>query len=782
MKTGVRFAIAVLLALALTLAFSAAAMALDPDVTVTEGPTTIINGTCMGADDLTVQNGLFAIAIAVDTSPPWGVPKGSILDAALVKDGAPGLDRLTLADFLPNAWAAWPSTYQTVEVTKDTADQAVVTVSRDYDEMTLVTTITVDRGSRFARLSTLATNPAASGKTYTDIFCGYTFCTNGGYMFGPYDVQPGDPYRTVADPYGKYVLGYDETFSMGLHNPAADSYDGGTGWKDLYTKSSFAPGESQTFDGRLEFEDSSSISRFVAAVIDERGDEFGTVSGSVTAASGTFTQAPLVIVEKDGEPFTWVEAVGGQYSLDLPVGAYQLYGVAKGFSASDKADVTVTAGGTATEDFAGLVPQSKVIVKVSRASKQAKRTPIDARINVTGGTPPLVGYLGKSVFFTDLLKVGRAEFNVAPGDYTLVVTAGDGFTTRAAEVPAKVQAGKDLKLAVKVRRIFNPGARRWFSADMHHHSNILDGITSPEFVVRSQLAAALDFTSLSDHDSFVNNKEMASLSASRKTPFISSDEISPIWAHFNVLPVSLKAPVTVDPTGTASEIIDAAHKAGMLITINHPYIAYGYFTAADEDAIPGGYDDAFDMIELQSTGVTQAGTSPDEKTLARAMGLWTTSMSGDNKRHYLVGSTDTHDVWSWISGSTRTYAKIPLPLKKNQRNFIAAVKAGHSYVTEGPLVEPLGGKMFGRTLTIRKNRTVPVSLRLSAVDGLKSVQLVKKGTVVRTLTFNSRTIRDVVSFHLKAGVDTWYSFIVEDQDGHRAVTNPIWTRMVVKVK
>ena len=776
MKNGARLVVALLLALTLTLVFAAAALAADPDVTVTEGPTTIINGTCMGAHDLTIQNGIFAIAVAVDTVPPWGVPNGSILDGALVKDGVPGLDRLTLVDYLPNAWASWPNTYQTVDVTKDTADQAVVTVSRDYDKMTLVTTITVDRGSKYAKLSTVATDPAGSGRPYNDLFCGYTFCTTGGYMFGPYALGPLDGfYRTLADPYGKYVLGYDETYAIGLHNPQADHYDGGTGWKDQYTQSSFTEGSSKTFDAVVEFEAGSSISPFVKHVIDERADSFGTVSGTVTPASGTFGQAPLVVVEKDGQPFTWVECAGGAYTLDLPVGSYQLYGVAKGFSASAKADLSVTAGSTGTRDFTGLVPQSKVTVGVTRAGTM---TPIDARINVTGGTSPLIGYLGKSVFFTDLKKVGKAEFNIAPGTYTFIVTAGDGFTTKAAEVPVEVVAGQDQALKVTIKRLFNPEARRWFSADMHHHSDILDGITPPEYVVRSQLAAGLDFTLLSDHDSFANNAEMAALSASRGVSFVASDEISPIWAHFNVLPMSVKKPVTIDPSGTAQQIIDAAHNAGMIISINHPYIAYGYFYAADTDAIPGGYSDDFDNVEIQSTSVTKSGASPDEKTLARAVSLWTSSLTGDNHRHYLVGGTDTHDVWSWISGATRTYVKIPLPLRPTATNYAAAIKAGHSYVTEGPLVEPLNGAMFGGTLAVKRNRHVlPLSLRLSAADGLKSVTVLRGGEAIRTLTFNDDTTREVVWFNLKTTAKTWYSFIVEDQDGHRAVTNPIWTRM-----
>jgi hypothetical protein len=131
-----------------------------------------------------------------------------------------------------------------------------------------------------------------------------------------------------------------------------------------------------------------------------------------------------------------------------------------------------------------------------------------------------------------------------------------------------------------------------------------------------------------------------------------------------------------------------------------------------------------------------------------------------------------------VSGNTRTYAKIQAPLKKNQANYIAALKTGRSYVTMGPLVEPLGGKMFGQTVRVRRSKAVmPISLRLRAVDGLKSVTVLRNGKVATTRDFTGATTA-VVSFKLRNTAKAWYSFIVEDLDGSRAVTNPIWTRMV----
>jgi len=761
--------------------FAATAFAADPDVILTRGATPIINGSCMGANDITVNNGYLAISVAVDTVPPWGVPNGSILDGTIVKDGAIGPDRLTLVDFLPNAWAAWPNTYQTVTVPTNTADQVVVQVERDYNKLQLVTTFTVDRGSRFVGLKTVTTNPADSGETYTDIYPGYTFCTTGGYMFGPYalgSVLPGDLYSSVADPYGKYVLGYDSAYSIGMHFAAATNHDGGTGWKDLYQKSTLAPGDSATYEGRLQFEDSASISRFVKAVADERADTTGVVSGSVTPSSGTFPEPPIVVVEKGGETFAWVVAdATGAYSLDLPAGDYELYAVAKDFSPTAKVAVTVAGGDAQTKDFSGLTAMSKVTVRVTKGDG---KTPVDARIKVSGGIAPVVGFLGKSIFFTDLKKIGLASFNVAAGDLTLTVTSGDKFTSGAATVPITVVEGQDQTVPVKITTVFNPRAYRWFGADLHHHSNILDGVTPPEYVVRSQLAAKLDFTYVSDHDSFANSKAIFDLSRSRDVPFISGDEISPIWAHFNVYPVSLTKPVTVDPTGTAKQIIDQAHAAGMLIAINHPYIAYGYFRAADDGTIPGGYYPGFDLIELQSTRETGKDT-PDELTLARTYTLWNDALAGKNKRYYLTGGYDMHDVWSedYMSGDMRTFVKIPATVSVTQKNYLAGLKAGHSYVTMGPLVRPVNGLMFGNTLPVKTaSPRVTFTLKVSAVYGLKKVDVIRNGDVVRSLGIHDSTKNETVTFSIRNTAKSWYCFIVEDKNGDRAITNPVWTRMV----
>ncbi|MGI9219516.1 MAG: CehA/McbA family metallohydrolase, partial [Woeseiaceae bacterium] len=74
------------------------------EVTVHTGPTFIPRGDAQGARDITVSNGIFAVAFAVDTPAPWGHARGGIVDIALYSDGEIGFDIASLADFLPNTW------------------------------------------------------------------------------------------------------------------------------------------------------------------------------------------------------------------------------------------------------------------------------------------------------------------------------------------------------------------------------------------------------------------------------------------------------------------------------------------------------------------------------------------------------------------------------------------------------------------------------------------------------------------------------------------------------
>ncbi len=346
--------------------------------------------------------------------------------------------------------------------------------------------------------------------------------------------------------------------------------------------------------------------------------------------------------------------------------------------------------------------------------------PVPARIRVTGGIPPVVRFLGASTFFTGLgAETGKSSFMLAPGEYVLEVSSGGGFTSAVEKVGIVCEPGGTLREVVHVTTLHQPADRGWYSADLHHHADKLDGITPPSYLVRSQLAARLDLLLVSDHDDVDNHTLIADAAAAEGVPFIPAVEVSPNWAHFVMLNLPL-GQYGIDPGGTPTQIFEQARSQGATIVVAHPYITYDYFYNKDKQVIPGEYDCRFDLIELQSTKVTSRGNSADERTLKRTMELWTHAASGASRKYYLTGGTDVHDVWSHQSGAIRTY--VHLGDDATTSNFIHQLKKGHAFVTMGPLVYPVN-VMYGESYPVPQGTDFSLRLEVFAVNGLRSVEV-----------------------------------------------------------
>lgn len=742
----------------------------DVPVTITVGPTPIVNGSCLSSDDITMKNGYLAITIANSTVPPWGVPNGSILDGAPVINGQIGQDRLTLVDFLPNAWAAWPNTYHRVTIAENTPERCSVVVERDYKGVKLVTTYTLEKGSNEVHLVTVMQNEG--NETY-ELYSGYSLCTSGGYMFGPFGATKaeGEEYMQAPEKYGRYVLGYDEGWTIALHYPDGEWHDGGTGWKDLYHKHTLKPGDIFTAEAWLQFVPDGNIAPVLerAAALIGEDSELGVLTGRVSTSDGSIVERPVVIAERDGKPFTWCFGENGGYSLRLPPGKYTVYAVAKNCAPSAKASIEMAPGESESVDFSDVARGGELGVRVT----DDKGNPISARITVTGGEEPVVRFLGASTFFTRLGgEKGLAQFTLAPGDYTLVIDAGGNFVSGIKEVAVSVRSGETTAVSAAIPVLADPRAKGWYGIDQHHHSNILDGITDPVSLVKSQIAAGLDVTLVSDHDSVANHQSVKEISDLEGVTFLPAVEVSPNWGHFVMLNMPLNE-LGIDPAGTPTEIFRQAKEKGATVVVAHPYITYGYFYNAERGDIPGAFDDGFDLIELQSTKVTKKGNSPDEMALQKAMELWTQAVAGLSPKYYLSAGTDTHDVWSYVSGAIRVYVHLDGALSPEA--IVEAEKRGHAYVTMGPLVYPKG-KMFGETYSVGAGGKISFDFDLVAVNGLKRAELWSEGRLVASIDFDGKATSGRATFEALPQHDTWYSLIVEDSKGNRAVTNPVWVK------
>lgn len=721
----------------------------ESGVEVIVGPTPIPNGEALANNDITLMNEYLAISIAVGTTPPWGVPFGGILDAAPVVNGVPQLDTVALVDFLPNTWAAWPTTYQEIEIIEAGPERAVVEVRRDWAEVQLVTRITLERGANYVHMKTKMTN--AGTKVY-EMWSGYTLCIKGGWIFVP-GIGTGDVEASREEVLGDWIVGYNVNWALGLHAPYFNLVYGSITWMDMYLTHTFGPGETKEFEAWLQVEPIGDPSRILKMNMELKGELWGTIKGKAWTIDGKPVERPHIIVKRDGMPYFWGVGEDNAYEINLPPGSYTVQATAMNHAPSSEVAVTVEAGDIIEHDFLDLQPPGKILMRVYD-SKSMK--PIDARIKITGGPEILVRYLGITTAYTDLEKIGLASFEIAPGDYIFKIDSGGGFVSKIVSKEVKINPGEIKELVVHVDILVSPRDFGWYSVDLHHHSDILDGVTPPRYVVTSQLASQLDFTFLSDHDNVERHKEVKRFSDLRGVPFVPSNEVSASYAHFNIWPLPLGEGAI--PHGTPSEIFKAAREAGtLIIQINHPYITYGYFYSWENNLLPGDYDPNFDVVEINGPW-----GKDDLKALLRTFKFW-----DEGKRYYLVGGSDVHDVWAELSGYPRTYAYIsgePTPEK-----LAFAVKRGNSYVSYGPLLFP--SILFGETFV---GENFELSLMVVAVDGLKEVQVISKGgKVVASQIFAGET-RAYLRFEFPVTETTWYSIVAYDVDGDRAISNPIW--------
>lgn len=757
-KSGHRSTIAGVCSYLIALVLAITNTAVLADISVKVGPTDIPRGEAKSAGDITVNNGFFAVAFAVESAPPWGVARGGIVDVAVVRNGVVGHDIASLADFMPNNWSAWPTSYQQIDVIKHTAKEVVIRTRRDWGETELETLFFVRSGDRRVQMKTLMSN---TGKTdLNGLLTGYVVWPDGGFLFGVPGLH-GEKTSSEIGATADWSAAYDRDWTLGLHAPFADQlvYSG----RDRYLQHSLAAGESREFEAWLQIEDGGSLAPLLQTEIDYQRLSSGTLFGEVHSEADALIDKPAIIIMKNGSPYTWTLGNEGRYQLNLPVGEYTVYATAKSHAPGSRQSVKIAEGVRTQLNHHGLKPPGKIAFDIKDHNGNA----LDARIGITAGHKPLIKFLGDKTFFTDLLKKGHVMVQVPPGQYEFSVSAGGGFTAPLSRVKVVVESARTLQVNNEVAVQVLPSQHHWFAVDLHHHSDVLDGFTAPEYVLSSELAAGLDFSFLSDHDSMTNNAEMKRLSATRSIPFLAGTELSPSWAHFNAYPIADNSSIEIDiGAATVQEVFSEARRLGAeLLHVNHPYGDYGYFQSLETsverngkkvNAVPGGYDSGFDLVEIT--------TGDNKATLKKVWQLW-------NSGHYayLVGGSDVHDVWNEKSGSARTYVHITE--EADIKNLIVALQQGRSYATQGPLIFP--EIIFGSNIHHTSGKELLLNYNLAAVSGLKSVALIQRGETLETQNFTAQETSATRSFQVYPQSNTWYSVVVEDAEGKFAYSNPV---------
>jgi hypothetical protein len=726
----------------------------NADVSIIKGPTPVQSGDAVSENDITLKNTKIAVSFAAQTPAPWGVAKGGILDGAVVKDGKVGVDRITLVDFIPNNWSSWPTTYQKVEVIKDSPEKGIIQTKRDWEKCQLETTYTLEKNSDKIKLVTKIKN---TGKTKTgDILSGYVLWATGGYQFGPSGLE--GIKKTKADKaFTDWSVTYDSNWMTALHAPYYDfiNYHG----RDMYLQNNLKPGEEKIYEGFLQITPSGDLAPVLEYEIERKNLAKGKIIGTIKTIKGKKIEKPFIVVEKNGHPYTWAQGKNSKFEIVLPKGEYEVYAAAQGFSSSPKTKIKIENGSEIKKDFDSLKAPGTLELSI-----RDLKNPCDARIEIIKGQSPLIGFLGKKTFFTELDKRGTANLKLAPGKYEFKIESGADFFSKPVKLATEIKADKTVLKNITIKKPMNQ-PENWYNADLHHHSDQLDGTTPPEFLVRSQLASDVDFAFSSDHDTIVNNKKIAKLTKQAGIKYIPSIEISPSWGHFNVFPIAVDTQWDLD-SGTASveEIFSYARKKGAkIIQQNHPFIPYGYFANINNNTITGKFRGSFDLVELNSD-------AEYEDAWKLACTYW-----NNNDRYYLGAGTDVHNVWDRKSGEIRMFAYSPGGMGTD--SFIAALKNGNSYASFGPMIKPLNF-MFGNEKCLAEDENQEFSFIAKSVNGLKNAIILQGGKEVKKFEFKNNPESKQLNISLNPDSDTWFALIVEDSKGKKAYTNPVWLNIV----
>ncbi|MEM0002413.1 MAG: CehA/McbA family metallohydrolase [Desulfurococcaceae archaeon] len=731
-------------------------------VKVIVGPTPIMEGEAKGPNDVTLMNEYLAVAFGISTTPPWGIPPGHIIDIAVI--GEKTSDVVAQFSFPLNDWGNWASIKE-FDIVENTPQRAVIQAIGTWKGLQVNYTYILESGKPYLKVVVNVTNTDTS--TYSNLIMGPAITFERGWTFVPgygtgrISTSPKINSGIVED----WVAGYHEDYAIGLYAPNYTHISLSTYFVDTFYQVTLNPGESRVFETYIVALSEPDTCRVMEIIYQIKGGELAYVYGTARDIKGNALENAAVIAYRDSKPYCWsITNKNGEYSMSISApGTYSIRAIAKAYGPSSWFNITLAPGSRVKIDFSDVVPPGTLVVNVFRNDTNK---PTDARLLISGGFVPPVQYMAVTTAYTDLFEVGKAVVNLAPGTYNITVDYGAGFISLPVTKQVSIESEKIVELNITVEVLFKPQEYGWYMVDLHHHSDYMDGKTPPNLLVVSQLASALDFIFVSDHDYIGNCPTIENYAKARNTPFICGVEISPDWAHFNVYPVLY--PEKLVYRGTLREIITSARNAGAIVVrANHPYIG-GLFIAQESNNIPGGYYEDWDTAEINGPW-----SSDDARTLSKMFTLWDTGI-----RKYLTAGSDVHDVIAQTyTGKPRVVAY--LPMGPDPISLAYAEKYGKTFITYGPFIftEPLpGSTLFAKDL----NETINIKIKFFSVNGLDKLEVyVKTGWLFKSISLN-RTRSGELELQIPvvhATNNTMNGYIViiaYDSAGNRAINNPIW--------
>ncbi|MBA2501768.1 MAG: CehA/McbA family metallohydrolase [Pyrinomonadaceae bacterium] len=406
----------------------------------------------------------------------------------------------------------------------------------------------------------------------------------------------------------------------------------------------------------------------------------------------------------------------------------------------------IPATGGEPEDVSPLTwnwgePTTRVLIKTRRAGEA---TNLPARLSIVdrnghpllpdAGQPRFDGQNGVVFFYSP----GATTIEVPVGEVRVVATHGFGSTQASATRRIRTnETTIDLEIPAS---LWNPASEGWRSADLHSHLNYGGPyLLNPDDIVLDMRAEALDLSTpqlANLHTRFID-AEWWNWRRTNEPPMIhfAQEVRSHFLGHVAAIGAdSLYWPWYYGPGYPVYDRSDLPNAAALQFARNHgginsyvhpvsnrnPFPPNGTPTGLPLELVPDALLGDVDTLEVACLWSDELGTSEAWYRLLN-LGLPIAPSAGSDTMHNFYRTM--------AIGSTRVYAKPEGAM--NLTGFLAAVRRGRSFVTNGPMIKfTVNDVEAGGVVNASQNQAVGWKLDAWSSVPVEKVEILVNGQVV----------------------------------------------------
>ena len=367
-----------------------------------------------------------------------------------------------------------------------------------------------------------------------------------------------------------------------------------------------------------------------------------------------------------------------------------------------------------------------------------------------------------------LYKIAPAGVDVS---FKIVIETEANRASNPIQAPRQIGSSTVDATAVSATRRNS----RWWRGDLHMHTVHSDGDWTIPELISSALNSGLDFICITDHNTASHHAEIDRLRNGARQPLVlRGEEITTYGGHTNAwgLPTGawIDFRVRAGDNARMSNIAAEAHRAGAIISINHPFALCGGCAWSYDRRAQG-----FDAIEVWN------GTW--DATDDQAVTMWDKILQSG--RHLTaIASSDSHRQVNPIGQPTTHIAASKL----SQTAVLNSIRQGHVYLTgeaarpdidfeaEATASKRRARSMIGDELRLRAPATIKLFITTEAASQDATISLISHGQVIRRLSTAPDARPQAVEVECRR--DSYFRLEVRDKTGAMlALTNPIYVKI-----